>query len=445
MSREEFSQGVEIIASEARKTGLALGSRAIDAFRGIARLSFEKTVEERGKQQLRTPTFEFSREFIEDLPAQREYQLGLTDFLRSLSLRLDQPNPRQFLTLSGLPIDLEVHWPFRPVQTSDDTFIHVLVRVGSPWSSEANITVSLSGIDQHSMGIYSVSPPVIERFVVNAIRIAIDDNLIVFYRIGQHPPSLQPVRIVPSQKRDIPTDSELKAYLQRKVYWLGFREGDEHTGVAVADPYDATYLVHSVSRVKQVARIASAKREIRLSADGEFAFVTDDLLTQADTFESELKDLTSGSSGLSDAAQATEMVRDPSVFISYSSEDASFARFLSKALGDRSMKVWLDERELNVGDSLTRRIGDALNSNDFMIVVLSPASVRSEWVKHELAEAMTREIKQKRVVVLPVIYRRCQIPPFLTDKKYADFTLDSDSALHTLVRSIKRHHESSIA
>jgi allophanate hydrolase subunit 1 len=115
---------------------------------------------------------------------------------------------------------------------------------------------------------------------------------------------------------------------------------------------------------------------------------------------------------------------------------------LSKALKDRSIGVWLDERELLVGDSLTRGIGDAVQSNDFMIVVLSPASVRSEWVRKELAEAMTKEIKRKRVVVLPVIYRRCEIPPFLTDKKYADFTTDSDSALQVLVRSIKRHHAS---
>ena len=131
----------------------------------------------------------------------------------------------------------------------------------------------------------------------------------------------------------------------------------------------------------------------------------------------------------------------PTVFISYSTEDASFAGFLSKALGDRNINVWLDDKEIRVGDcSLTTRIGDAVHSNDFMIVVLSPASVRSEWVKKELAEAMNNEIRQKKVVVLPVIYRRCTIPPFLTEKKYADFTMDSYSALQVLVRSIERHH-----
>jgi hypothetical protein len=449
MSREQFTHGVKIIADEARKNDLVLGSRAIDAFRGIARLSFEKTVELGGRQQLRTPTFEFSREFIEDLPATREHRAALTDFLRSLSLRLAQPRPQQFLTLSGVPMDLEIHWPFRQVQTSDESFIHVLARVGSPWSSEANFTVALSGIDQSAMGIYSLSPPTIERFVINAIRFAVDDKNVKFYPIGRHPAELQPVHVVPSTEKEIPADIRVKEYLKRKVYWLGFREGDDRTQVPIVDPYDATYLVQPPPRVKQIARVASATKEIKLDSTGDFASATDLLLTQADTFENELAAMITSepefSSTSNDDRKGRPGKTEPTVFISYSTEDASFARFLFKALGDRSIKVWLDENEIRVGDSLTTRIGEALHSNDFMIIVLSPASGRSEWVKKELAEAMTKEIKQKRVVVLPVIYRRCEIPAFLTDKKYADFTTDSDSALRVLVRSIERHHVSNVS
>ena len=40
-----MSRGLEMIESAAGKTGLRLGSRATDLFRGVARLSFEKEVQ----------------------------------------------------------------------------------------------------------------------------------------------------------------------------------------------------------------------------------------------------------------------------------------------------------------------------------------------------------------------------------------------------------------
>jgi len=43
---------------------MVLGSRAVDAFRGVARLSFEKTVDLGRRQQLRAPTYEFSRDSL---------------------------------------------------------------------------------------------------------------------------------------------------------------------------------------------------------------------------------------------------------------------------------------------------------------------------------------------------------------------------------------------
>jgi hypothetical protein len=115
-----------MIESAAEKTGLRLGSRAVDLFRGTVRLSFEKEAQTGSRTRLRAPTFEFIREFVEDLPAQEEYHLAVVDFLESLSLRLIQTNAQEFLTLLVVPLSLEIHWPFRSEQSSDDEFIHVL-------------------------------------------------------------------------------------------------------------------------------------------------------------------------------------------------------------------------------------------------------------------------------------------------------------------------------
>ncbi|PYT65058.1 MAG: hypothetical protein DMG39_30275 [Acidobacteria bacterium] len=45
MSSDQMTRGLEMIAAVAEKVDLHLGSRAVDLFRGIVRLSFEKEVQ----------------------------------------------------------------------------------------------------------------------------------------------------------------------------------------------------------------------------------------------------------------------------------------------------------------------------------------------------------------------------------------------------------------
>ncbi len=112
----------------------------------------------------------------------------------------------------------------------------------------------------------------------------------------------------------------------------------------------------------------------------------------------------------------------PKVFLSHSSKDKAFARKLAEELTANGAQVWIDEAELKIGDSLIQRIGDAVADSDYMAVVLSQNSVQSSWVLHELSMAMSRELKERRVTVLPILKDKCDIPVFLRDKLYADFT-----------------------
>jgi len=116
----------------------------------------------------------------------------------------------------------------------------------------------------------------------------------------------------------------------------------------------------------------------------------------------------------------------PSIFLSHSSKDKFFARKLAEALTRYGVTVWIDEAELRVGDSLIDKISSAIHATDFVAAVLSHSSVNSNWVKKELQLAMSREIDGKQIVVLPILIDRCEIPLFLTDKLYADFT-DADN------------------
>jgi hypothetical protein len=107
-------------------------------------------------------------------------------------------------------------------------------------------------------------------------------------------------------------------------------------------------------------------------------------------------------------------------FISYSHEDASFVDQLAEDLVASGVGVWLDRWEIRVGDSISDRIQSGLQESDYLLVVLSPNSVNSPWVHEELNAARFRQLESRRVVVLPVLYQDCEIPPLMTDKYYAD-------------------------
>jgi hypothetical protein len=126
-----------------------------------------------------------------------------------------------------------------------------------------------------------------------------------------------------------------------------------------------------------------------------------------------------------------------SVFLSHSHADNAFCRKLANDLRRSGVKVWLDEAEMQVGDSLIEKIFPAINEMQFLAAVLSKTSVRSKWVKKELAIAMTQEIESKRVKVLPLLLEDCEIPASLQDKIYADFRRPANYGKE-LAKAIKR-------
>jgi TIR domain len=136
----------------------------------------------------------------------------------------------------------------------------------------------------------------------------------------------------------------------------------------------------------------------------------------------------------------------PTVFLCHSSQNKPFVRRLSRRLARAHVSTWVDEAEILVGDSLIEKIGDAIDVVDYVAVVLSKASIGSEWVQRELRLALTNEFAKRRVVVLPILLEAVAIPPFLRDKMYADFTpganhSESFTRLVTAIRSQRQAAE----
>src|ERR1041385_4460865 len=105
----------------------------------------------------------------------------------------------------------------------------------------------------------------------------------------------------------------------------------------------------------------------------------------------------------------------PKVFISYSSKDRPFTKQLQGLLDKEVIEVCIDEKDFRIGDSILERIGSAIDTSDFVIAILSSTSVKSPWVLTELKLAITKEIEEQRISVLPVRIDNCVIPNFLKD------------------------------
>ena len=91
------------------------------------------------------------------------------------------------------------------------------------------------------------------------------------------------------------------------------------------------------------------------------------------------------------------------VFISYAREDVHTAEQLAQVLEQHGWAVWWD-RDLVVGDEFDRVIEEQLQSAGAVVVIWSPASVGSRWVRSEASVAADRG------VLVPVIVSDVTMP-----------------------------------
>jgi len=116
------------------------------------------------------------------------------------------------------------------------------------------------------------------------------------------------------------------------------------------------------------------------------------------------------------------------VFISYASGDRTFVTKLMDALTKEKISAWLDENEISAGEPLRSEITSGLRACDALVVVLSPTSVRSDWVKFELAQFLALDNKRRLIPILLGATPKELPAPFdeIQGLKYIDFE-DSSS------------------
>jgi hypothetical protein len=109
------------------------------------------------------------------------------------------------------------------------------------------------------------------------------------------------------------------------------------------------------------------------------------------------------------------------VFISYKRDERSQASGIARRLRKLGLDVWLDEK-IATGTQFDAEIESALRVAKAILVLWSPGSVRSEWVRNETAFG----VQQGNLVAimlspceLPLAFRSVQYEPIF-DKSFKD-------------------------
>lgn len=122
----------------------------------------------------------------------------------------------------------------------------------------------------------------------------------------------------------------------------------------------------------------------------------------------------------------------PSLFISYSRQEAPFANSLLDELEDRGLKVWLDYHSLIPARPWQEEINRGIAEADAVLLIISKRSMASNNVGGEWKEAVRLN---KRIIL--VIFEAVPLPPELERCEWVDFRKSFARGLEELLTHLK--------
>jgi predicted transcriptional regulator len=103
-----------------------------------------------------------------------------------------------------------------------------------------------------------------------------------------------------------------------------------------------------------------------------------------------------------------------SVFISYSHADSMVADQISGILTELGVEYFRDVKDIDWGHAITASVHTALDDCIAILVVISPASLKSQWVPYELGHA-----RALRKPILPyLIHPSLDVPHYIRDLNF---------------------------
>src|SRR5215212_5748393 len=128
----------------------------------------------------------------------------------------------------------------------------------------------------------------------------------------------------------------------------------------------------------------------------------------------------------------------PYFFMSYSREDVNLQKRIVAELRGRGIGIWVDIENLIPGSpAWEREIERSIRGAEGMIVLLSPDSNNSEWVRREISFA---EQNEKRIFPVLIAGEEDEsIPLRLSDHQRVDLRRHFHNALDELANALTDH------
>jgi len=121
---------------------------------------------------------------------------------------------------------------------------------------------------------------------------------------------------------------------------------------------------------------------------------------------------------------------------SHSSKDRWIARQMARLIEERDIRTFFDEKDFQGGDRIPETIKHNIKECKELLVLLSSASVQSDWVKYEIAAAWALDKK-----FVPIVDKLSpeQMPVLPEQVKAVDLN-DFDNYLNNLVERAKQEN-----
>jgi hypothetical protein len=190
-----------------------------------------------------------------------------------------------YVTFTGLPLMIELEWPFRPSGSGADFYVlHGDVHLESGEGLHCLVALQMTLTVKEVLP--SLDPGDVEALVINILRKEVDRKQLEFLKSPKRVPVAFSARQYNFKRQQWDfakvSDEQVVELVRRKVYWnskLGAKR------VWIADPTDAQYVSSAASRLLEVA--LRLERWLRL--EGEYAAATPELLGDGSGIEAGMR------------------------------------------------------------------------------------------------------------------------------------------------------------
>lgn len=205
----------------------------------------------------------------------------------SASATSQESKNRVYVTLTGLPLFVDLTWPFHKSGSGADFWVlHGDVKLGNAEGLHAPVAVNLTLTVREVLP--SLEPKDVESPVINSLRKEVDRRQLQFLKSGKLVPVQFSSRYYDFKRNKWvfgkATDEDIAQLLTRKVFWHTRLVGGN---VWIGDPTEALYIESTVEHALEIAR--GLAESGLMTIEGEWASANASLMAQAEKFEAEMK------------------------------------------------------------------------------------------------------------------------------------------------------------